>query len=57
MLKIESRYVTRVHLDLKFQILHLYQYPTLRNKDNYQDEYLTNIHKKAILLQFEWSER
>ena len=31
MLKIESRYVIRVHLDLTFQILHLYRYPPRRN--------------------------
>ena len=37
MLKKEHRNVIRDHLDLKFQILHLYQYPTLRNENNHLD--------------------
>ena len=43
MLKIESRYVNRVHLDLKFQISHLYQYPALRNKNDHLDLLLESI--------------
>ena len=39
MLEIESRYVIRVHLDLKFQILYFYQNPTLRYKNNRLDFY------------------
>ena len=43
MLKTESRYVNRVHLDLKFQISHLYQYPALRNKNDHLDLLLESI--------------